>query len=97
LATLNIVTILIVYIFIDTDLYTKSITSQITFDVVDATGVPNGVHVGKYSLSPVFICVEVTVDKEHITNIAILGHHAGLEKKSKLITFWNSSALKRRQ
>ena len=85
LAILNIVALLTVCIFIGADLYTRSVTIEITFDIVDATQVPNGIHVGKYSLSPVFVCVEVTVDNEQITQITILEHQSGLGGKAEAI------------
>ena len=82
---LSMVALLLVGVFISADIYAKSATSKITFDIVDATGVADGVYVGEYAISPVVVSVEVTVQEEEITNIVILEHQAGLGGKAETI------------
>ena len=82
---LSMVALLLVGVFISADIYTKSVTGKITFDIVDATGVADGVYVGEYAISPVVVSVGVTVQEEEITNIVILEHQAGLGGKAETI------------
>lgn len=44
----------------------------------DLSGVPNGDYVGEYTVGPVYVKVEVTVDHHQITDLIILQHDHGL-------------------
>lgn len=51
---------------------------EIPVSLPDLSGVPNGNYVGEYTVGPVYVKVEVAVDRHQITGITILQHDNGL-------------------
>ena len=77
--------LVVIGIFVGTDIYAKSVTSTITFECLDATGIGDGIYVGEYIISPVFVSVEVTVRNQQIVDIVILEHQNGFGAKAESI------------
>lgn len=77
--------LVVIGIFIGTDIYAKSVTSTITFECLDTTGIGDGTYVGEYNISPVFVSVEVTVRNQQIMDIVILEHQNGFGAKAESI------------
>jgi uncharacterized protein with FMN-binding domain len=67
------------------DMYAKSATKNVVFQVVNATGIPDGVYNGSYEIAPVKVSVQVTVKNEAIANIVILEHQNGRGGKAEMI------------
>ncbi|MCM1235972.1 MAG: FMN-binding protein [Ruminococcus flavefaciens] len=58
---------------------------HITVSIPDLSDIQDGNYIGEYSITPVHVKVEVTVDNHKITNIAILQHDNGLGSKAESI------------
>lgn len=76
---------LVVGMFVTADIFSKKTTANVDVQITDATGVADGVYEGSYTMDPVKASVQVTVEDEKITYIAILQHETGLGEKAESI------------
>jgi uncharacterized protein with FMN-binding domain len=83
IAVLVVIAVLLVYCKTGTN--AKSATENITFQVVNAAGVPDGLYKGSYEIGPVKVVVQVTIKDESIVGIDILEHRRGLGGKAERI------------
>ncbi|GHT56822.1 FMN-binding protein [Spirochaetia bacterium] len=67
------------------DMYAKSATKNVAFQVVNARGIPDGVYNGSYEIVPVKVGIQVTIKNEAIVNITILEHQNGRGSKAEMI------------
>lgn len=58
---------------------------NITVSNPDMANITDGIYVGEYSVTPVYVKVEVSVIEHKITNIKIIKHENGLGGKAEEI------------
>ncbi len=63
----------------------KKAVRETTFSEVDISDIPDGVYVGEYDVDFVYAKVEVTVQNEAVTDIAILEHKNGRGEPAEII------------
>lgn len=76
----------ILFVLIGASLYLKRLVNDvnsITVSNLNMANITDGIYVGKYSITPVYVEVEVTEHK--ITNIKIIEHENGLGGKVEKI------------
>jgi uncharacterized protein with FMN-binding domain len=67
------------------NLYSKSVTKDISFEITNAGGIVDGTYLGDYEIPPVKAAVSVEVQNGRIANITILEHRTGLGGKAEVI------------
>ena len=78
----------ILFALIGASLYLKTLVNDvnsITVSNLNMANITDGIYVGKYSITPVYVEVEVTVTEHKITNIKIIEHENGLGGKVEKI------------
>ena len=78
----------ILFVLIGASLYLKRLVNDvnsITVSNLNMANITDGIYVGKYSITPVYVEVEVTVTEHKITNIKIIEHENGLGDKAEKI------------
>ena len=78
----------ILFALIGASLYLKTLVNDvnsITVSNLNMANITDGIYVGKYSITPVYVEVEVTVTEHKITNIKIIEHENGLGGKAEKI------------
>ena len=78
----------ILFVLIGASLYLKRLVNDvnsITVSNLNMANITDGIYVGKYSITPVYVEVEVTVTEHKITNIKIIEHENGLGGKVEKI------------
>lgn len=78
----------ILFVLIGASLYLKRLVNDvnsITVSNLNMANITDGIYVGKYSITPVYVEVEVTVTEYKITNIKIIEHENGLGGKAEKI------------
>lgn len=78
----------ILFVLIGASLYLKRLVNDvnsITVSNLNMANITDGIYVGKYSITPVYVEVEVTVTEHKITNIKIIEHENGLGGKAEKI------------
>ena len=78
----------ILFVLIGASLYLKRLVNDVNSIMVSNLNMANitdGIYVGKYSITPVYVEVEVTVTEHKITNIKIIEHENGLGGKAEKI------------
>lgn len=78
----------ILFVLIGASLYLKRLVNNVNSIMVSNLNMANitdGIYVGKYSITPVYVEVEVTVTEHKITNIKIIEHENGLGGKAEKI------------
>jgi uncharacterized protein with FMN-binding domain len=81
----GIVFIAVLVVYCKTSANAKSATENITFQVVNAAGVPDGVYNGSYEIGPVKVIVQATIKDGSFADIDILEHRRGLGGKAERI------------
>jgi uncharacterized protein with FMN-binding domain len=81
----GIVVIVVLLVYCKTSANAKSATGNITFQIVNAAGVPDGVYNGSYEIGPVKVIIRATIKGESIVDIDILEHRRGLGGKAERI------------
>ncbi len=59
--------------------------NSITVSNLNMANITDGIYVGEYSITPVYVEVEVSVTEHKITNIKIIEHENGLGGKAEKI------------
>ena len=78
----------ILFALIGASLYLKTLVNDvnsITVSNLNMANITDGIYVGEYSLTPVYVEVEVSVTEHKITNIKIIEHENGLGGKAEKI------------
>ena len=78
----------IVFALIGASLYLKTLVNDvnsITVSNLNMANITDGIYVGEYSITPVYVEVEVSVTEHKITNIKIIEHENGLGGKAEKI------------
>ena len=78
----------ILFVLIGASLYLKTLVNDvnsITVSNLNMANITDGIYVGKYSITPVYVEVEVSVTEHKITNIKIIEHENGLGGKAEKI------------
>lgn len=78
----------ILFALIGASLYLKTLVNDvnsITVSNLNMANITDGIYVGKYSITPVYVEVEVSVTEHKITNIKIIEHENGLGGKAEKI------------
>ena len=78
----------ILFALIGASLYLKTLVNDvnsITVSNLNMANITDGIYVGEYSITPVYVEVEVTVTEHKITNIKIIEHENGLGGKAEKI------------
>ena len=78
----------ILFVLIGASLYLKRLVNNVNSIMVSNLNMANitdGIYVGKYSITPVYVEVEVSVTEHKITNIKIIEHENGLGGKAEKI------------
>lgn len=78
----------ILFVLIGASLYLKRLVNDvnsITVSNLNMANITDGIYVGKYCITPVYVEVEVTVTEHKITNIKIIEHENGLGGKAEKI------------
>lgn len=78
----------ILFVLIGASLYLKRLVNDvnsITVSNLNMANITDGIYVGKYSITPVYVEVEVSVTEHKITNIKIIEHENGLGGKAEKI------------
>ena len=73
---------------IGASLYLKTLVNDvnsITVSNLNMANITDGIYVGEYSITPVYVEVEVSVTEHKITNIKIIEHENGLGGKAEKI------------
>jgi uncharacterized protein with FMN-binding domain len=83
IAVLVVIAVLLVYCKTGTN--AKSAVGNITFQVVNAADVPDGVYNGSCEIGPVKVIIQATIKNESFVDINILEHRRGLGGKAERI------------
>lgn len=78
----------ILFVLIGASLYLKRLVNDvnsITVSNLNMANITDGIYVGKYSITPVYVEVEASVTEHKITNIKIIEHENGLGGKVEKI------------
>ena len=78
----------ILFAVIGASLYLKTLVNDvnsITVSNLNMANITDGIYVGEYSITPVYVEVEVSVTEHKITNIKIIEHENGLGGKAEKI------------
>ena len=78
----------ILFALIGASLYLKTLVNDvnsITVSNLNMANITDGIYVGKYSITPVYVEVEASVTEHKITNIKIIEHENGLGGKAEKI------------
>ena len=78
----------ILFVLIGASLYLKRLVNDvnsITVSNLNMANITDGIYVGEYSITPVYVEVEVSVTEHKITNIKIIEHENGLGGKAEKI------------
>lgn len=78
----------ILFVLIGASLYLKTLVNDvnsITVSNLNMANITDGIYVGKYSVTPVYVEVEALVTEHKITNIKIIKHENGLGGKAEKI------------
>lgn len=78
----------ILFALIGASLYLKTLVNDvnsITVSNLNMANITDGIYVGKYSITPVYVEVEALVTEHKITNIKIIEHENGLGGKAEKI------------
>ena len=78
----------ILFVLIGASLYLKRLVNDvnsITVSNLNMANITDGIYVGKYSITPVYVEVEASVTEHKITNIKIIKHENGLGGKAEKI------------
>ena len=78
----------ILFALIGASLYLKTLVNDVNSISVSNPNMANitdGIYVGEYSITPVYVEVEVSVTEHKITNIKIIEHENGLGGKAEKI------------
>ena len=78
----------ILFALIGASLYLKTLVNDvnsITVSNLNMANITDGIYVGEYSMTPVYVEVEVSVTEHKITNIKIIEHENGLGGKAEKI------------
>lgn len=78
----------ILFVLIGASLYLKRLVNDvnsITVSNLNMANITDGIYVGEYSITPVYVEVEVSVTEHKITNIKIIEHENGLGGKVEKI------------
>ncbi len=78
----------ILFALIGASLYLKTLVNDvnsITVSNLNMANITDGIYVGEYSITPVYVEVEVSVTEHKITNIKIIEHENGLGGKAEKI------------
>ena len=78
----------ILFALIGASLYLKTLVNDvnsITVSNLNMANITDGIYVGEYSITPVYVEVEVSVTEHKITNIKIIEHENGLVGKAEKI------------
>lgn len=78
----------ILFVLIGASLYLKRLVNDvnsITVSNLNMANITDGIYVGKYSITPVYVEVEASVTEHKITNIKIIEHENGLGGKAEKI------------
>ena len=78
----------ILFALIGASLYLKTLVNDvnsITVSNLNMANITDGIYVGEYSITPVYVEVEVSVTEHKITNIKIIEHENGLGDKAEKI------------
>ena len=78
----------ILFALIGASLYLKRLVNDvnsITVSNLNMANITDGIYVGEYSITPVYVEVEVSVTEHKITNIKIIEHENGLGGKVEKI------------
>ena len=78
----------ILFALIGASLYLKTLVNDvnsITISNLNMANITDGIYVGEYSITPVYVEVEVSVTEHKITNIKIIEHENGLGGKAEKI------------
>lgn len=78
----------ILFVLIGASLYLKRLVNDVNSIAVSNLNMANitdGIYVGKYSITPVYVEVEASVTEHKITNIKIIEHENGLGGKAEKI------------
>lgn len=79
---------IILFILIGVSFCLKALVNDvksITVSNPDIANIADGIYVGEYSVTPVYVKVEVSVTEHKITNIKIIEHENGLGGKAEKI------------
>ena len=78
----------ILFVLIGASLYLKRLVNDvnsITVSNLNMANITDGIYVGEYSITPVYVEVEASVTEHKITNIKIIEHENGLGGKAEKI------------
>ena len=78
----------ILFVSIGVSLYLKTLVNDvnsITVSNLNMANITDGIYVGEYSVTPVYVKVEVSVIEHKITSIKIIEHENGLGSKAERI------------
>ena len=78
----------ILFALIGASLYLKTLVNDvnsITVSNLNMANITDGIYVGEYSITPVYVEVEVSVTEHKITNKKIIEHENGLGGKAEKI------------
>ena len=78
----------ILFVLIGASLYLKRLVNDvnsITVSNLNMANITDGIYVGKYCITPVYVEVEALVTEHKITNIKIIEHENGLGGKAEKI------------
>ena len=78
----------ILFALIGASLYLKTLVNDvnsITVSNLNMANITDGIYVGEYSITPVYVEVEVSVTEHKITNIKIIEHENGVGGKAEKI------------
>lgn len=78
----------ILFALIGASLYLKTLVNDvnsITVSNLNMANITDGIYVGEYSITPVYVEVEASVTEHKITNIKIIEHENGLGGKAEKI------------
>lgn len=78
----------ILFASIGVSLYLKTLVNNvysITVSNLNMANITDGIYVGEYSVTPVYVKVEVSVTEHKITGIKIIEHENGLGGKAEKI------------
>lgn len=78
----------ILFVLIGVSLYLKTLVNDvnsITVSNLNMANITDGIYEGEYSVTPVYVKVEVSVTEHKITSIKIIEHENGLGGKAEKI------------
>lgn len=78
----------LLFVLIGVSFYLKTLVNDInsiTVSNLNMADITDGIYVGEYSVTPVYVKVEVSVTEHKITSIKIIEHENGLGGKAEKI------------